>query len=157
MPSEKYLYVTADPEQSEKQVIVHYEGKNVVVKPSHDYKVKELMINTYQVADWIYATLRMLCCSNSPQGDDMSAMRHDAGVKKLCIRCRVTREDNISGRMASERSLQASSIVKRDSTQSTKKRTTNLEDGMEAVDEGKVHSCRGQVKAYWLEPWSAFV
>lgn len=53
----------------------------------------------------------------------MSPVRHGVAVKRIYVRCMVNVEDTIRGRMAYERSLKDTFVVRKRCTGTLKKRT----------------------------------
>lgn len=51
-------------------------------------------------------------CCDFPEGKDMSDMQRGVAVKKACVGCVVTRDDIISSRMATERSVKDTIMVR---------------------------------------------
>lgn len=122
---------------------VLHKALKVVVRPLQECDLKGFLVQTREVVEWECVSLLVSHSYGIFDSKDMLEVRHSVVVKRPFARGMVTGEYLINGRMASERLLKNTTMVRRGFMATPTTRTLKFRDENDSVEDGEVDSGRG--------------
>lgn len=88
-----------------------HEAGNVVVEALQKCELRRSVRNTREPVEWRCVILVVPYCDNILEAEELSTVLHGVAAKRPSVRCMVTREDIIRGKIAGERTVKERKMI----------------------------------------------